>query len=74
MPSVVVKACYHVLALSVEGPDDVVVVPLPSYGLYEADTLLLGGTVAHLACGDASNGFAIRPADLEKVRRHPPPK
>lgn len=39
-----VQAVYNVIALSVESKVDVVISPLPAYGLYKHQTELLGGT------------------------------
>jgi len=61
------QAIFNSLALSVENANDVVVSPLPTYGLYEADTHLLGGTFAPLDCGSATDGFAIQPDDVESA-------
>ncbi len=38
-----VQAVYNVLALSIDGIDDVVISPIPAYGLYQHQTGLLGG-------------------------------
>jgi len=62
-----VQAVWNVLSLSVDGPDDVVVTPLPAYGLYLSDTALLGGTFAPLECGSEEDGFAFRAADVRRV-------
>ncbi len=51
-----------------EGPGDVVVTPLPAYGLYAGDTAILGGTFAPLRhCGHAADGFAVRPQDIDRA-------
>ncbi len=38
------QAIYNVLALSIESKQDIVLSPLPAYGLYKHQTELLGGT------------------------------
>ncbi len=46
-----IQAVYNVLALSVDNASDVVVSPLPAYGLYKHTTGLLGGTFAPILTG-----------------------
>jgi aspartate/methionine/tyrosine aminotransferase len=50
-----IQAVYNVLALSIEGKSDVVVSPLPAYGLYKFQTELLGGTFSPIATSPQNN-------------------
>ena len=38
-----IQAVYNALALSIDGPEDEFISPLPAYGLYKHTTGLLGG-------------------------------
>eukprot|EP00742_Colponemidia_sp_Colp-10_P003066 GILJ01003269.1.p1 GENE.GILJ01003269.1~~GILJ01003269.1.p1 ORF type:complete len:459 (+),score=70.43 GILJ01003269.1:198-1379(+) len=58
-----VQAVYNVLALSIEGSSDVVVSPLPAYGLYKHQTELLGGTFVGIPT-TSENNFVPTTAEL----------
>lgn len=62
-----VGAVYCALAVQVESSDDVVASPLPAYGLYRSDTVLLGGTFVGLPAGCPEDGFALKPSDIRSA-------
>jgi aspartate/methionine/tyrosine aminotransferase len=61
-----VQSVYNVLALSVENKQDVVVSPLPAYGLYKHQTELLGGTFVPIHTRK-ENDFVPTVEDLRKI-------
>eukprot|EP00521_Asterionellopsis_glacialis_P013970 CAMPEP_0195308742 /NCGR_PEP_ID=MMETSP0707-20130614/38382_1 /TAXON_ID=33640 /ORGANISM="Asterionellopsis glacialis, Strain CCMP134" /LENGTH=429 /DNA_ID=CAMNT_0040373025 /DNA_START=116 /DNA_END=1405 /DNA_ORIENTATION=- len=59
-----VGAVYTSLAIQISCPKDIVVSPLPCYGLYNSDTNLLGGTFVSLEVGTPDDGFALTPTNI----------
>jgi aspartate/methionine/tyrosine aminotransferase len=60
------QAVYNALALSIESQDDVVLSPLPAYGLYKHQTEILGGTFDTIP-SEACNSFIPSIANLEQA-------
>jgi len=57
-----IQSIYNCLALSVEGPDDVVATPLPAYSIYQQQTSMLRGTFTTFG------GGALRVPTPESLR------
>jgi aspartate/methionine/tyrosine aminotransferase len=61
-----VQAVYNVLALSIESTEDVVVSPLPAYGLYKHQTELLGILEIIHDCTDVRRWHICNHSDIQR--------